>query len=154
MPNTMKDLGRPDWALNPSELDTAKQVSPLIKKILPVIRSAEDYQAAVVVLDTLMLEVRGDDNHELARYLHILGTIISEYEKAHFPIEDTDPVEVIKYLMEEHELTQSQLPEIGNQAKVSEILNGHRKLNTRQIEALSVRFKVSPAAFFQVAERV
>jgi HTH-type transcriptional regulator/antitoxin HigA len=44
-------------------------------------------------------------------------------------------------------LKQNDLPEIGSQGVVSEILNGKRELNTRQIQALSRRFGVSSAAF-------
>ncbi len=54
----------------------------------------------------------------------------------------------LKFLMQEHNLTQSDLPEVGSQGVVSEILRGRRELNTRQIKALSKRFGVSPAAFF------
>jgi HTH-type transcriptional regulator/antitoxin HigA len=49
--------------------------------------------------------------------------------------------------MEEHNLKQSDLSEIGSQGVVSEILNGKRTLNVAQIKALSKRFKVSPAVF-------
>jgi HTH-type transcriptional regulator/antitoxin HigA len=49
--------------------------------------------------------------------------------------------------MEEHGLTQSNLPEIGSQGVVSEILNNKRELNVRQIRALAERFKVSAAVF-------
>jgi HTH-type transcriptional regulator / antitoxin HigA len=54
--------------------------------------------------------------------------------------------------MEEHSLSQSDLPEIGSQGVVSEILNGKRKLNVRQIQALAKRFKVSPATFLTEAK--
>ena len=54
--------------------------------------------------------------------------------------------------MEEHGLSQSELPEVGSQGVVSEVLNGKRELNTRQIEALSLRFHLSPAVFFPVEE--
>ena len=49
--------------------------------------------------------------------------------------------------MEEHDLRQSDLPEVGSQGIVSEILSGKRELNTRQIRALAERFGVSPAVF-------
>lgn len=49
--------------------------------------------------------------------------------------------------MEEHGLTQSDLPEVGSQGVVSELLSGKRELNVRQIRALARRFDVSPAAF-------
>jgi HTH-type transcriptional regulator / antitoxin HigA len=49
--------------------------------------------------------------------------------------------------MEGHGLTQSDLPEIGSQGVVSEILRGKRELNVRQIRALAKRFHVSPGVF-------
>ena len=55
--------------------------------------------------------------------------------------------DLLQFLMEEHHLTQSDLPEVGSQGVVSEILGGKRELNVRQIRALSRRFGVSPSAF-------
>ena len=49
--------------------------------------------------------------------------------------------------MDEHGLTQSDLPEVGSQGVVSEIIHGKRDLNVRQIRALATRFKVSPSVF-------
>jgi HTH-type transcriptional regulator/antitoxin HigA len=49
--------------------------------------------------------------------------------------------------MEEHGLTQSDLPEVGSQGVVSDILRGKRELNVRQIRTLATRFHVSPAVF-------
>jgi HTH-type transcriptional regulator/antitoxin HigA len=49
--------------------------------------------------------------------------------------------------MEEHDLRQSDLPEIGSQGVISEMLSGKRQFNVRQIKLLSKRFKVSPAVF-------
>jgi HTH-type transcriptional regulator / antitoxin HigA len=49
--------------------------------------------------------------------------------------------------MEEHGLTQKDLPELGSQGVVSEILAGRRALNVRQIQALATRFGVDPGAF-------
>ena len=54
---------------------------------------------------------------------------------------------MLRFFMEEHDLTQSDLSEVGSQGVVSEILNGRRELNVRQIRALAKRFRVSPAVF-------
>jgi len=51
--------------------------------------------------------------------------------------------------MEAHGLTQSELPEIGSQGVMSEILSGERELNIRQIRHLAKRFGVSPAVFIE-----
>jgi hypothetical protein len=55
--------------------------------------------------------------------------------------------EMLRHCMEEHGLTQSDLPEAGSQGVVSEVLNGKRELNVRQIRALARRFQVAPAVF-------
>lgn len=57
-------------------------------------------------------------------------------------------VDVLISLMEEHELTQSDLPEIGGQSLVSKILKGERKLTAEHIRKLSKRFHLSPSVFF------
>jgi len=57
-----------------------------------------------------------------------------------------------KFLMEQHGLTQGDLPEIGSQGVVSEILRGKRELNVRQIGALSKRFHLPPDVFFPLSD--
>jgi len=56
-------------------------------------------------------------------------------------------VDVIRLLMQEHLLTQAELPEIGSQGIVSEVLSGKRDLNIRMIRRLSERFRVDPKVF-------
>ena len=112
------------------------------------IRSEEDYKRAVEMLDKLLDEVEDNERHPLFEFLEVLGTLIESYEQDHVKMPDAPGREVLKFLMEEHDLTQHDLPEVGSQGVVSEILRGKRDLNTRQIKALSRRFGVSPAAFF------
>jgi HTH-type transcriptional regulator/antitoxin HigA len=76
-----------------------------------------------------------------------LGTLIRAYEEAHHPMPEVSGAEMLRFFMEEHGLTQSDLPEIGSQGVVSEILNGKRELNIRQVRKLAQRFQVSPAVF-------
>lgn len=57
-------------------------------------------------------------------------------------------IDVLKFLMNEHDLSQSDLPEIGSQSLVSKILKGERKLTADQIGRLAGRFHVSPAVFY------
>ena len=56
-------------------------------------------------------------------------------------------MDVLRFLMDEHGLTQSDLSEVGSQSVISDILRGKRVLNVRQIRALAKRFQVSPAVF-------
>lgn len=112
------------------------------------IRTEADYNKALAMLNQLLDEVGDNESHPLYNFLEVLGTLIESYEADRVKIPDVPGREVLKYLIEEHGLTQADLPEIGSQGVVSEILRGKRELNTRQIKALSKRFGVSPAVFF------
>ena len=114
---------------------------------LLVIHNEKDYNTAVKRLNELLDEVGTNEKHPLYTLLDTLGTLVHVYEEAHYPIPDASGVDVLRFLMEEHGLTQSNLPEVGSQGVVSEILNGKRELNVRQIRALAKKFKVSTAVF-------
>ena len=111
------------------------------------IRNKREHNTAVKRLNELLDEIGEDEKHPLYSLLDTLGTLIEAYEDEHHPIPDSSGADVLRYLMDEHGLTQSSLPEIGSQGVVSEILNGKRELNVRQIRKLAERFKVSTAAF-------
>ncbi|MBV6466447.1 MAG: Antitoxin HigA [Anaerolineales bacterium] len=117
--------------------------------IAPVltIRNEREYNAAVKRLNELLDEIGADEKHPLYSLLDTLGTLIEAYEEEHHPIPEANGSDVLRFLMDEHGLTQSDLPEVGSQGVVSEILNGKRELNVRQIRKLAERFHVSPAAF-------
>ena len=69
------------------------------------------------------------------------------YAEDHVPILESTGIKVLGYLMEEHQLVQSNLFDIGSQGVVSEVLSGKRELNVRQIRELAKRFHVSPGVF-------
>ena len=112
------------------------------------IHSEADYKRAVTMLDQLLDAVGDNQHHPLYGFLEVLGTLVESYEADHVEMADASGNDVLQFLMEEHHLTQDDLPEVGSQGVVSEILKGKRELNTRQIKALSKRFRVSPAVFF------
>jgi HTH-type transcriptional regulator/antitoxin HigA len=114
---------------------------------LLVIRNESDYELAVTHLNQLLDEVGTDEQHPLYELLETLGVLIHAFEQQHYPIPQATGRDVLCFLMEEHRLTQSDLPEVGSQGVVSEILHGKRQLNVRQIRALADRFGVSPAVF-------
>jgi HTH-type transcriptional regulator/antitoxin HigA len=74
--------------------------------------------------------------------------MISMYdEKKNYRV-NISGIKALKFLMDQYNLTQSDLSEVGSQGVVSEILNGKRNLNMNQIKKLSQRFHVSPETFF------
>lgn len=127
----------------------AEAVQPYWAVVEPVltVRTEEDYTRAVTRLNELLDEVGDDTTHPLYGLLDTLGTLIRAYEEEHTLMPKVTGIEALQFLMEEHNLTQSDLPEIGSQGVVSEILRGKRRLNIRQIRALAERFHVSPAVF-------
>ena len=119
-----------------------KNIAPLL-----TIRNEREYNAAIKRLNELVDEIGDNEKHPLYSLLDTLGTLVHAYEEEHYPVPDVSGAEVLRSLMEEHGLTQSDLPEVGSQGVVSEILSGKRELNVRQIRLLAERFGVSTAVF-------
>jgi HTH-type transcriptional regulator / antitoxin HigA len=111
------------------------------------IKDDGDYERAVDLLNQLLDEIGDDESHPMYAFMDTLGLLVENYEDEHYPMPKADGIGVLRYLMEEHDLRQVDLPEIGSQGVVSEILNGRRELNVRQVRALAKRFGVSAEVF-------
>ena len=111
------------------------------------IRSRNDYARAVDAMNALLDAGAADESHPLADLAATLGELIGDYDDRQFPMPDPSGAEVLRFLMQQHDLQQSDLPEVGSQGVVSEILSGKRTLNLRQIRALAERFRIDPGAF-------
>ncbi len=129
------------------EIEKVKSVWHDVKDILSVPHTDKQYKKLIKVLDELIDEVANNEKHQLAPLLETVGNLIEEYENDHFIQPKAEPIEVLKFLMEEKNLTQKDLNILGSQGVVSEILNGKRDLNVRQIKALAEKFNISPAVF-------
>ncbi len=109
---------------------------------LKPIKTDSDYKQALNRLEIIFDAPTGTSESDEA---DILGLMIDEYEKKHFPIDAPDPIEAIKIRMEEMQLKQVDLiSEIGGKSRVSEILNKKRKLTVEMIRRLTVRLNLSP----------
>ena len=111
------------------------------------IKSKEDYRLALKrieeIFDAKLGTKEGDE-------LDILGLMVDDYEKKHFPIEAPDPIEAIKIRMEEMQLKQVDLiSEIGGKSQVSEILNRKRRLTVEMIRKLAARLNSSANLLIQ-----
>jgi HTH-type transcriptional regulator/antitoxin HigA len=106
-----------------------------------------DYAKAVAALNQLLDAGAAEEDHPLAGLVNTVGLLISTYEDAHNPPEKVAPAAVLRLLMDQHRLSQSDLPEVGTQGVVSEILRGKRELNVRQIRSLAARFNVPTSVF-------
>lgn len=106
-----------------------------------------EYHLLAKRLDQLLDIVGTDENHPLMGLVDAVSYLIAAYDEANVKMPSLRGVSALKYLMEQHQLTQSDLHMIGSQGVVSEILNGKRYLNLRQIKLLANFFKVNPATF-------
>ena len=116
-----------------------------IKHLLPAwdaFRSATDispirdkvhYQRMLTMLKGLLDETGGDENHPAMGLVDIVGDLIGDYETENHPLPETTGLQALKFLIDQNGLKQSDLPEIGSQGVVSEILAGKRELNIRLV---------------------
>lgn len=110
--------------------------------------NANDYDRLSNLLDRLLDIVGDDEKHELIGLVDVISHMISMYdEHKKYQINKISGIKALKFLMDQHDLKQSDLSEIGSQGVVSEVLNGKRKLNISQIKKLSRRFHVSVETF-------
>jgi HTH-type transcriptional regulator/antitoxin HigA len=105
------------------------------------IKTDADYRCALERLDEIFDSTIGSPESDEA---DILGLLVDEYEKKHYPIESPDPIEAIKIRMVELQLKQIDLiDEIGGKSRVSEILNRKRKLTVEMIRKLTSKLNLS-----------
>ena len=106
------------------------------------IKTEADYKLAIERLEEVFDAPIGAPESDEA---DVLGLLVDEYEKKHYPIEAPDPIEAIKIRMEEMQLKQVDLVDvIGSKSRVSEVLNRKRKLTIEMIRNLTKRLNLSP----------
>lgn len=115
---------------------------------LAAIHSQAEYDRALEFMNQLLDVVGDDEEHELADMLELLGQLVEDYESTHHNLPAAEPGQVLRFLMGQHGLKQTDLAaELGAQSVVSEVLNGRRQINVRQAKALAERFGVSSSVF-------
>ncbi len=131
-----------------ARLDTALAHWSYVAPLLTPATNEADYEALVESLDALLDAGGANEAHPLAGLTAMVGELVSAWEREHVPVpEAMTAAEALAFFMERDDLRQSDLPEIGNQAKVSELLAGKREINLRQAKALAIRFGVPMEVF-------
>ncbi|KIQ17967.1 DNA-binding protein [Flavobacterium sp. MEB061] len=104
------------------------------------IKTEQDYDLALERVNTLF---DAKPNTDEADELDILVTLIEKYEKIHYPIPEPDPIEAIKFMMEQNGLTDADLGIILNsRSRVSEIFKRKRALTITQIRVLNEKLNI------------
>ena len=99
-----------------------------------ILKTEEEYEAALAYVETLMDAENGSPEEE---DLELFSVLIEQYEQEHYPIEPADPIDAILFRMEQQGMLRKELaPYIGSQSKVSEVLNRKRPLSLPMIRRL------------------
>ena len=111
------------------------------------IRNESEYDRAIERLNALIDEVGTDEENPLYELLDTLGIVIHTYEEKNHAIPESNGVQMMQFLMEEHQLGLADLPDLGTPEMILAILNGQQDLTVKQLKSLSTRFQVSPTIF-------
>ena len=107
---------------------------------IKAIKTEKDYNQALKRLDEIFHAAADSKEGDEAEILSIL---IEKYEDEHYPIEAPDPVEAIKFRMEQMDMNKRDLAQIiGYKSRVSEIFNRKRKLTLKMIRNLHDKLKI------------
>jgi len=105
-----------------------------------MIKTEEDYQNALKRIEKIFDAPEKSPEGEESEILSIL---LEKYEDTNFPIESPDPIEAIKFRMEQSDMTRTELANIiGYKSRVSEILNRRRKLTLPMIKRLHTKLNI------------
>ena len=114
---------------------------------LKPIKTKKDYQQA---LERLELIFDANNGTKEGDELEILGILIDQYENEHFPIDLPDPIEAIKFRMEQLSYTQTDLAKVlGLKSRASEILSKKRKLSLDMIRQLHDKLNIPTDVLIQ-----
>lgn len=120
--------------------------------MIKVIKTESDYDAALAAIEDL-IDRDPDQGTSEADELEVLSLLVEEYESRSFPSSLPDPIEAIKFRMEQQNLTQRDLvPFIGSRSKVSEVLSGKRTLTLSMIRSLHSNLGVPAKVLLQERE--
>jgi HTH-type transcriptional regulator/antitoxin HigA len=119
-----------------------------VAPVLNAPKTAQEFERLVAALDEVLDAGGADESNELAILAERMGDLVVAYENRHVPeLDAADGVDVLRHLMKEHGLRQSDLPEVGSQSLVSQVLNRKRRLNAGQLRRLSRRFRLPMDVF-------
>ena len=112
-----------------------------------LIKNENDYNQALQRLEVIFDAKKGTKEGD---ELEVLGILIEKYEDDHFPIDLPDPIEAIKFRMEQMNYSQNDLAKvIGLKSRASEILNKKRKLSLEMIRNLHETMKIPTEVLIQ-----
>jgi HTH-type transcriptional regulator/antitoxin HigA len=115
-------------------MNTLSTVRPL--------RSEADYEAALAAISPYF-DNEPAEGTEAADHFDLLALVIEKYQNEHYEIPAAEPLEVVKFIMEENGRSRAELAEIlGGQSRVSEFFKGRRDLSLSQMRRLHAEWRI------------
>ncbi len=114
-----------------------------------VLKTDREYKAALAYIERLMDQSPPDEAE-----LDLWSLLVENYEEAHFPISKPDPVEAIRFRLEQSNSKPSDLlPYLGTKSRVSEVMSGKRPLSLTMIRALHHGLKIPAEVLIEAPTR-
>ncbi len=118
--------------------------------MLKPIKNKKQHEEALARIYTLMQKELKVDSKE-SDELEILSLLVNEYETIHYPVPKPNPIEAIKFRMEQMGISESKLGDIlGFRSRKSEILSGKRKLSLPMIRKLHEQLSIPAEVLIQI----
>jgi HTH-type transcriptional regulator/antitoxin HigA len=126
-------------------LEYGRLLTKFSPKVIRTEKANEEYTDALYELEQRNAKL----THAEKELAELLTLLIEDFESKRYKLAHAKPVEILRFLMDQHGLKQKDLADLfGTRSIVSEVLSGKRRLNTEHMRRLSERFHVSPGAFF------
>jgi HTH-type transcriptional regulator / antitoxin HigA len=130
-----------------NKFNPEKYGSLLMSALPQVIESDEELKRAEGII-TALLNKGVNLSPEEEKLLDLISDLVEKYEDEHYPFPEVPPIEILKFLMEQNDLKQSDLLHVfGSSGIASEVVNGKRSISKAQAKKLAEFFKVSVELF-------
>lgn len=123
----------------------------MTREVKPI-RTKADYKAALTEVSELWGARSGTPRGDK---LDVLATLIEAYETEHFPVDPPDPIEAIKFRMEQQGLSRRDLEEmIGTRTRIAEVLNRRRPLSINMIRRLHEKLGIPAEVLIRPTQKI
>jgi HTH-type transcriptional regulator / antitoxin HigA len=125
-----------------------RKYGALLANALPAVIKTEVENERMLALAEQLIDKGANRTPEEDQLFELVTRLIEDFEEEHYPIPDAPPHRILRFLMEQNDLRQSDLlPIFGSRGYVSDVVNGKRAISKTHAKALGKMFHVSPDVF-------
>lgn len=136
-------------AVKTPEPQAISQAWDALREVVGVtsVQNEHDYKQALAVVNILLDAIGDNKDHPLADLLGYLVEQVEAYENAQYPTPEATPADMLRFLMDQHDLKQEDLADCAPQSRISDILTGKRPVSKEIAKKLAQRFHVHADLF-------